>query len=92
MQGFKFLAGGADTVSKAREPIQKQAAHLEAVGMDRRTFRDEKSHRICRGGVAMDRTPMHQAARPVTERAKLCALLAACPLSFPCCLRGHRGF
>jgi hypothetical protein len=81
LQGFKFLAGGADIVSKAREPIQKQEEHLEPVGMDRRTFRDEKSHRICRGDVTMDRTPMHQAACPVTERAKLWALLAACPLT-----------
>ena len=28
MQGFKFLAGRADTVSKAREPIQKQEEHM----------------------------------------------------------------
>ena len=26
----------------------------------------------------MDRRPLHQAVRPVTERAKLCVLLVAC--------------
>ena len=30
MQGFKFLAGEADTVSKAREPIQKQEEHISS--------------------------------------------------------------
>ena len=92
MQGFKFLAGKADTVSKAREPIQKQEEHMHLWRflMDRRTFRDQRSHRLCRGSVTMERTPIHQAARPVTERAKLCPLLAACPPSFPYCLRGHR--
>ena len=43
----------------------------------------QRSHRISRGGVTMDRTPMHRAARPVTERAKLCPLLAACPPCLP---------